>query len=73
MTPEELLNPTPDIIKAARLAVGLTQEQAAELVRLHNRNRWSEYERGARAPDWPRWTLFLLLTGQHPKARLIDR
>jgi DNA-binding transcriptional regulator YiaG len=70
---DEILNPTPEVIKAARTAVGLTQSQAAELVHLGDVMRWSEYERGVHAPDWARWQLFLLLTNQHPKARLINR
>jgi hypothetical protein len=70
---DSVLNPTPTIVKQIRVAVGLTQAQAAELVHLGDVMRWSEYERGVRAPDWARWQLFLLLTNQHPKARLVNR
>jgi DNA-binding transcriptional regulator YiaG len=56
--------PAPDEIKAARLAVGLSQAQAAELVGLGSAHRWSEYERGAKNISPQTWRLFLLLTRQ---------
>lgn len=64
---------TPKAVTVARKSAGLTQAQAAELVGLGDKARWAEYERGARAPDAPRWALFLLATGQHPKFRLTAR
>lgn len=60
------MTPTPDQIKAAREHAGLTQEQAATLVHLSSRFRWSEYERGSAKIDAARWELFLIKTGQHP-------
>jgi len=58
--------PNPDMIRAARDAVELTQAEAAELVHLGRAVRWSEYERGAQTIDAARWELFLIKTGQHP-------
>ena len=63
--------PTPPEIRAARLAAGLTQAQAAELVQLGAQERWAEYENGKRSPDVVRWATFLLLTGQHPDWHLV--
>jgi putative transcriptional regulator len=56
--------PNPKGIKAARLAAGLTQQEAADLVGLPQ-PRWSEYEAGKRRPRRAQWEMFLLLTGQH--------
>jgi putative transcriptional regulator len=58
--------PDPADIRAAREAAGLSQEQAAAVVHLGNRMRWSEYERGARGMDPARWELFLIKVGRHP-------
>jgi hypothetical protein len=63
----KLIDPTPAMIRAARDASGLRQQEAAELVHLGTFQRWSEYERGVTAIDPARWALFLLMTGQHPK------
>ena len=57
--------PTPEAIRAARDAAGLTQAEAAELVHLGRAVRWSEYERG-HPMDAARWELFLVKVGQHP-------
>ena len=66
------LHPTPDEIRAIRVAAGLTQEQAAESVGLGKGGnvRWAEYENGTRTPDVARWTLFLLIVRAHPEWRL---
>jgi len=63
----KLLDPSPEMIRKAREAAGLRQQEAAELVHLSAFQRWSEYERGVQPIDTARWSLFLLLTGQHPK------
>lgn len=74
MKPLQLLDglpsATPEAVLAARLAAGLGQPEAAALVGLGAGARWSEYERGTRNMDAARWSLFLLATGQHPRARL---
>lgn len=57
-------DPTPEAVRAARAAAGLTQAAAAALVHLGEAMRWSEYERGVRTIDMARWELFLLKTGQ---------
>lgn len=65
--------PSPDEIMAARLAAGHTQDEAARLVHLSRRDRWSEFERGIRPIEPARWELYLLLTDQHPTWRLARR
>ena len=55
--------PTPAEILAARLAAGLTQQQAAEIVHRTERKRWNEWERGARVMQLDTWELFLIKTG----------
>lgn len=55
--------PTPEAVRAARAAAGLTQAAAAALVHLGEAMRWSEYERGVRTIDTARWELFLVKTG----------
>lgn len=67
-------NPSPDEIRAARAAAGLTQEQAAALV-WRSRPWWLKCELPPDDPSHRRiepavWALFLLRTGQHPTSRL---
>lgn len=57
------LEPTPENLHALRVEAELTQAQAAALVHLGDKTRWSEYERGARAIDPARWELFLIKVG----------
>lgn len=57
--------PTPEQIKEARLAAGIKQAQACEMVHLKNTVRWSEYENGDRNMDAARWELFRIKVGQH--------
>ena len=65
--------PTPAEVREARARAAHTQADAADLVNLSGSGKWSEYERGARRMDWCRWTLYLLLTDQHPRALLTQR
>jgi len=65
--------PTPDEVRAARLASGLTVAGAAELAGLGAAPRWAEYENGSRTCDAARWELFLLRVGLHPTLALIVR
>lgn len=65
--------PSPQEIAEARARAGHTQEQAAALVGLSRRDRWSEYERGIRPMDPARWELYLLLTDQHPELKTTRR
>jgi hypothetical protein len=51
--------PTPDEVKAARVAAGLTQTAAADLVHRTLRN-WQQWESGARRIDLALWDLFQL-------------
>jgi DNA-binding transcriptional regulator YiaG len=63
---------SPDAIRAARLAAGLTQTEAGALC--HRTLRaWQDAESGARSLDAAAWELFLLRTGTHPTHRLIAR
>lgn len=68
-----MTHPSPDEIMAARLAAGHTQDEAARLVHLGRRDRWSEFERGIRPIGPARWELYLLLTDQHPFWRIVKR
>lgn len=58
--------PTKEQVLEARKAVGLTQEEAAEIAKLSSFTRWSEYERGVRNMEPARYELFLIKTEQHP-------
>lgn len=61
--------PTPDEVRAARLAAGLTQAQAAELVHYGRALRWSDLECGRHAVPAAVWELFQIKTGTHPAFR----
>lgn len=65
-TPE----PTAEAVRAARLAAGHSQAQAAAAVGLGTRQRWCEIESNRQAMDRARWALYLLATGQHPAATI---
>lgn len=60
-------NPTPQEVRKARDASGLTQAEAAEMVHLAHAVRWSEFERGAAPIEAARWELFRIKTGTHPE------
>jgi hypothetical protein len=79
-----LPSPTGDMLKAARLAAGLNQAQAAELLgySLQTGSRgglqsrtWQALESptDARCMQGPVFAMFLLLTGQHPDYTLEPR
>lgn len=65
-------HPTPEQIRAARLAAQLTQTQAAELCHRSLR-AWQQAEDGSRNLDLAAWELFLLRTKQHPLSQLTQR
>ena len=76
--------PTGDQLKAARMAAGLSQAQAAELMGypLQTGSRggvqsrtWQALERTTdeRNMQGPVFAMFLLLTGQHPEYTLTHR
>ena len=76
--------PTGDQLKAARLAAGLNQAQAAELLgySLQTGSRGGQQSRtwqalesptDARCMQGPVFAMFLLLTGQHPDFTLEPR
>ena len=52
-------NPTPEQIKQARAAAGLTQTQAADLIYKSCR-AWQQYEKGDRAMDKALFELFMI-------------
>lgn len=60
-------SPSPEEVRAARTAAGLSQEQAAQLVHLGSRFHWSKVERGIHAMDPARWELFQIKVGIHPE------
>lgn len=53
---------TPDQIRAARKAAGLTQEQAGALVGAPSRRTWQNWETGRRNMPWAKLELFTLKT-----------
>lgn len=84
VTPLALPVPTGDQLKAARVAAGLSQAQAAELMGypLQTGSRggvqsrtWQALESTSdeRNMQGPVFALFLLLTGQHPAYSLVRR
>lgn len=60
----DAIDTSPEGVRAARQAAGLTQGEAARLVHLRRWQSWSEYETGKRRADPARVHLFMLLTGQ---------
>ena len=65
--------PTPEMIRAARVAAGLTQTEAAAVVHRPSYRTWQDWERGRAQMPLDAWELFLLKTNQHPKAQLVAR
>ncbi len=66
-------SPTPDNIRDERVAAGLSQAQAAELLHLGAPTRWGEYERGIHAMSPALWELFLIKVGKHDGYRALKR
>jgi DNA-binding transcriptional regulator YiaG len=64
---------SPEAVKAARHAAGMTQGEAAALVHLSRWQTWSEYENGKRPADPARLHLFLILTRQAKIPRKIPQ
>lgn len=62
--------PTPDQIRAARDAAGLTQTAAALLVHSTLRT-WQDWERGIARMSGAHWELFLLKTGITDRADMV--
>jgi len=58
--PSKQLSPAPDEIRAARIAAGLSQSQAAALVGSPSYQRWHEWETGKRNLPPAKWELFLI-------------
>lgn len=84
MTRLDMPIPSGEELKAARVAAGLSQVQAAELMgyplqvgsRGGTQSRtWQALESPTddRKMLGPAFSMFLLLTGQHPKFRLVER
>jgi DNA-binding XRE family transcriptional regulator len=61
-----LSKPTPAEVQAAREAAALTQTEAAALVGLTSKYRWSEIERGITPMHPAAWELFCIKIGAHP-------
>lgn len=58
--------PTPDQIRAVRLALGLTQAEAAHWVHVTAR-AWQWWESGERRMPVATWELCLVKAGLHPR------
>jgi putative transcriptional regulator len=68
--------PTPEEIRAARAAAGLTQQQAAALVHrtgVKCADRWSEWENGRVPMPLAEWELFTLKTATGSLRKLLTR
>lgn len=65
MTDSKAQSPKPAAIRRARLAAGLTQTEAAQVVRGSLRG-WQQWEAGDRAMPPGLFELFMLKTGQWP-------
>jgi putative transcriptional regulator len=72
MIPALVKSPTVDEVRAARIAAGLTQTAAGELVG-GSLTTWQGWEYGTRTVSPAVWAMFLLLTSQHPTHRLATR
>lgn len=60
-------SPDGDSIKAARLkSGGMTQPKMAKLLSLSSKTLVSSYENNRKKPSVQNWTMFLLITNQHP-------
>jgi len=69
----DMPTPTPDEIRIARLAAGLTQAQACALADIAYQSKWAAYEAGTAPMNGMRWLVFLLRTDQHPQLKLVRR
>lgn len=65
--------PTPEQIADLRKHTQLTQSQTANLLGLSSQNLVSKYESGDKTPNKQTYTLWLLLTGQHPTLEVLPR
>jgi hypothetical protein len=62
--------PSPAIIRAARIAAGHTQPQAAEMVYAGSYRTWQDWEAGRREMPRAIYEFYLLMTGQAQLAKL---
>ncbi len=58
--------PSPSTIRESRISLGLTQQQAGELVGASTRT-WRAWEAGFRVMPGSKWELFLMKTGTKEK------
>lgn len=63
MTPNNMLQPTPENVRQARRAADLSERAAGELVYV-SRQSWGKYENGTTRMKLGLWELFLFKTGQ---------
>lgn len=61
--------PTSKQVGESRRLSGLTQTGMAELLGLSGQSRISEYESGKHAMPAALWSLWLLISDQHPKSK----
>ena len=65
--------PSANELKELREHSELTQSGLAALLGLSNRQLVSDYERGLKHPNSQTYTLWLLLTGQHPTLQVVNK
>lgn len=64
MARQEPVNPSPEAIRAARLAAGHSQKEAAALVHRGSHLAWLRWEAGQHPMPAAEWELYLIKTGQ---------
>lgn len=62
METKTIKQPTPEEIRARRLAAGLTQTQAAHIIYAPSYKTWQPYENGRAKIPLAAWVLFLIET-----------
>lgn len=66
------INPTPEMLRAARQQLGLTEAEAAAVV-YRRAQAWQDWESGTRRMGPGDWTLFRVRTRLLPVEAIMDR
>lgn len=60
-------------VRQSRLQSGLNQAEMASALGLSNKSRISDYESDKSPMPAITWALWLLISGQHPRAKILAR
>lgn len=66
-------SPSGESLKDLRLTTGISQVETSRLLGLSSRQLISDYERGVKKPSDQVYTLWLLLSGEHPDLKVIKK